>query len=140
MYATLEYYRATYIGQPVADDTKLTQLLTRASQDIDIMTLNRIDVSELCDEQLEQLSNATCAQAEFYAQNGIVSSGAESHSLGSYSQSGGTSESSGVCGRAMSFLALTGLLNRAVASYPVRRLDELEAGGVIPVSNNEVVE
>jgi hypothetical protein len=136
MYATLEYYRTTYMGQAVADDTKLTQLLTRASDDMDMACLGRIDTSEMNSVAIDWLSKATCAQAESYAQEGTADSSG-SVSLGSFSMSGKESAApGGVCKRAARYLVFTGLMNRAVASMPVRNLQELESGGVIPGTND----
>lgn len=132
-YATLTYYRNDYIGQPVADDTTLTRLLTRASQDMDTACLGRIDVSELNSVALDYLARATCAQAESYAQEG-TSDMSGSVSLGSFSMSG-NSAPGGICNRAARNLTFTGLLNRSVALYPVRNLQELDSGGVIPEEN-----
>ena len=133
MYATIAYYRSTYLGQAVADDTKLTQLLTRASDDMDLAALGRIDISELNSVALDWLMKATCAQAESYAQEGL-SDPSGSVSLGSFSLSGKAS-AGGLSSRAARFLAFTGLLNRAVAPYPIRNLQELDSGGVIPEVN-----
>ena len=140
MYADLDYYRTAYIGETVTDDTTLTKYLTRATQDIDIASLGRIDTDNMGDEQLALLKNANCAQAEFYAQNGTADLGG-SVSLGSFSGSDGSSASSGgMCSRAARFLALSGLLNRSVASYPKRKLYELNKGGVIPEENGMEVD
>ena len=140
MYADLDYYRDTYIGETVSDDTTLTKYLTRASQDLDIATLNRIYTDDMGEEQLEILKNATCAQAEFYAQNGTADLGG-SVSLGSFSGSdGGSATSGGMCSRAVRFLALSGLLNRSVTSLPIRKLYELQSGGVIPEENGMEVD
>ena len=87
MYATLEYYRTTYLGQAVSDDTKLTQLLTRASDDMDIACMGRINTTVMNTVELDFLMKATCAQAESYAQEGTAD-GIGSVSLGSFSQSG----------------------------------------------------
>lgn len=140
MYATMVYYRTIYMGQPVADDTTLTRLLTRASQDMDVSCLGRIDVTEMNSVALDYLARATCAQAEGYAQEGTAD-GSGSVSLGTFSMSGKDgSMPGGICNRASRNLAMTGLLNRAVASYPVRRLQDLASGGVYPVTNDEECE
>lgn len=140
MYADLDYYRTTYIGETVSDDTTLTKYLTRATQDIDTASLGRIDTDDMGDEQLTLLKNANCAQAEFYAQNGTADLGG-SVSLGSFSGSdGGSMSFGGMCSRAIRFLSLTGLLNRSVASYPNRKLYELNKGGVIPEENGMEVD
>ena len=140
MYATLTYYRNTYLGQAVADDTKLTQLLTRASDDMDIACMGRIDITEMNTVALDYLMKATCAQAESYAQEGTADASG-SVSLGSFSMSGKESATpGGLSKRASRLLMYTGLMNRAVATYPVRNLQELESGGVIPDTNPGVEE
>ena len=140
MYATLTYYRNTYLGQAVADDTKLTQLLTRASDDMDIACMGRIDITEMNTVALDYLMKATCAQAESYAQEGTADASG-SVSLGSFSMSGKESAApGGVCKRSARYLVFTGLMNRAVATYPVRNLQELESGGMIPETNLGVEE
>ena len=140
MYATLTYYRNTYLGQAVADDTKLTQLLTRASDDMDIACMGRIDTAEMNTVALDYLMKATCAQSESYAQEGTADASG-SVSLGSFSMSGKESAApGGVCKRSARYLVFTGLMNRAVATYPVRNLQELESGGVIPETNLGVEE
>lgn len=135
MYATLTYYRNTYIGQAVADDTKLTQLITRASDDMDIACMGRIDTTVMNTVALDYLMKATCAQAESYAQEGTADASG-SVSLGSFSMSGKESAApGGVCKRSARYLVFTGLMNRSVASMPVRNLQELASGGVIPETN-----
>lgn len=140
MYATLEYYRTTYLGQAVADDTKLTQLLTRASDDMDIACMGRIDTTVMNSVALDYLMKATCAQAESYAQEGTADASG-SVSLGSFSMSGKDAVApGGVSKRASRYLMYTGLMNRAVTSYPVRNLQEFASGGVIPETNLGVEE
>ena len=135
MYATPTYYRNTYLGQAVADDTKLTQLLTRASDDMDIACMGRVDTTEMNTVALDYLMKATCAQAESYAQEGTADASG-SVSLGSFSMSGKESAApGGVCKRSARYLVFTGLMNRAAASMPVRNLQELASGGVIPETN-----
>ena len=135
MYATLEYYRTVYVGQAVTDDTKLTQLLTRASDDMDIACMGRIDTTEMNSVAIDYLMKATCAQAESYAQEGTADASG-SVSLGSFSQSGKDGASpGGVCKRAARYLVFTGLMNRSVASMPVRNLQDLACGSVIPETN-----
>ena len=135
MYATPTYYRTTYIGQAVADDTKLTQLLTRASDDMDIACMGRVDTTEMNTVALDYLMKATCAQAESYAQEGTADASG-SVSLGSFSQSGKDGAApGGVCKRSARYLVFTGLMNRSVATIPVRNLQELASGRVIPETN-----
>jgi hypothetical protein len=140
MYATLAYYRTTYLGQAVADDPTLTRLLTRASDDMDIACMGRIDTDDMNSVALDWLMKATCAQAESYAQEGTADTSG-SVSLGSFSQSGKDSAApGGLCKRSSRYLMFTGLMNRSVASMPVRNLQELASGGVIPETNLGVEE
>jgi len=140
MYTTITYYRSTYLGQPVADDTKLTQLLTRASDDMDIASLGRIDITEMSAKQLDWLYKATCAQAEGYAQEGL-SDASGSVSLGSFSMSGKeASVPGGLNKRAARYLVMAGLSSRAVYCSPSRNLYQLDSGGVIPEQNSMVEE
>lgn len=135
MYATLSYYRTTYLGQAVADDPTLTRLLTRASDDMDISCMGRIDTTEMNSVALDWLMKATCAQAESYAQEGTADA-TGSVSLGSFSMSGKDKAApGGLCNRSSRYLAFTGLMNRSIASMPVRNLQELTSGGVIPETN-----
>jgi hypothetical protein len=135
MYATLAYYRTTYLGQAVADDPTLTRLLTRASDDMDIACMGRIDTAGMNSVALDYLMKATCAQAESYAQEGTAD-GSGSVSLGSFSMSGkDTATPGGIAKRAARYLVFTGLMNRSVVVYPVRNLQELQSGGVFPKTN-----
>ena len=140
MYTTITYYRSTYLGQAVPDDTKLTQYLTRASDDMDLASLGRIDTSIMSVTELAWLQKAVCAQAEGYAQEGL-SDASGSVSLGSFSMSGKeNSVPGGLNKRASRYLMMTGLLNRSVYSAPSRNLYQLDSGGVIPEQTNMVTE
>lgn len=115
MYATVDFYKNDYKGKTVPE-SKLEELLTRASDDMDVASLGRIFLQELSDEQKDWLARATCAQAEDYAQNGTAELSG-SVSLGSFSGSAdGKQKQAGVSLRALKFLVLAGLANRAVRS------------------------
>jgi len=132
-YATLTYYKTTYVGES-ASDADITKWLDRASDDIDAMTVLPIDVDTLSATQLDLLSRAACAQAEGYIRNG----GDEfsgSVSLGGFSMNGASKKSGGFFDRAARYLFRLGLLNRSVGAYPARNVQELSSGGVIPEEN-----
>ena len=139
-YATLSYYKTTYVGK-TAEDAVITAMLNRASIDLDVAALNRIDITVMEASELEMLYQANCAQAEYYIQNGTAEASG-SASLGSFSYSSNAKETApgGLCNRAMRLIALLGFANRAVGSFPVRRMQELSDGSVIPESRNGVVE
>lgn len=138
-YATLDYYKNTYGGKTASDPT-ITAYLNRASKDLDIASMNRIVVAEMEVEELVSLYDANCAQAEFYVDNGTsVQGSGESASLGSFSYSGSsTAAPGGLSKRAAQFLMLTGLMSRAIATSPVRRMQELSSGGVIPENRDTI--
>lgn len=139
-YATLDYYKNTYGGKTAADAT-ITACLNRASDDLDIATMNRIIAADMEAEELALLYKANCAQAEFYVDNGTSATqgGGGSASLGSFSYSGdAVSAPGGISKRAAQFLMLTGLMSRAIATSPVRRMQELSNGGVIPENRDAI--
>lgn len=137
-YATLSYYKTTYVGK-TAEDATITALLNRASIDIDVATLNRIDITVMEAGELEYLYQANCAQAEYYIQNGTTEASG-SASLGSFSYSGETGQSApgGLCNRAARLLSMLGLMNRAVGVLPIRNMQELSDGSVIPETREAV--
>jgi hypothetical protein len=129
-YATLTYYKTTYVGE-TASDADITKWLNRASDDLDALSILPIDITTMSADQLDLLAKATCAQAEGYIQGG----GEEfvgSVSLGGFSMNGGAKKSGGLFDRAARYAFRLGLLNRSVASMPGRNLQELSSGGVIP--------
>jgi len=136
-YATYAQYVA--LGYASAAQATVEAYLNRASDDMDIASLGKIDSTALEVEELAILVKATCAQAEHYVLNGT--SGFEGNvSLGTFSMSGAKSPSSVVCSRAMRFLAMIGMTNRSIGTSPARHLYELGSGGVIPETNDEVFE
>jgi len=110
-YADVTFYRETYIGRNCLDDDTLEKWLSRASDDIDILTGMKIDTATMYAFELTLLKKATCAQAENYLVNGDgVDGDFESASLGSFSYSGGKIETGKVCENSFKYLELTGLL------------------------------
>jgi hypothetical protein len=118
-YADLDYYRDTYKGEPETDDTTLQKWLDRATDDIDYVTNNNIDVSTLTVYQLEELKKANCAQSETYVKNGDLNGDGSFNevSVGSFSIKGGMIVSGGVIisGRAYRYLSNAGLLYRGIS-------------------------
>ena len=114
-YATLDYYKNTYLG--AADtDANITKWLARASDDIDITCLYNVPAT-LTAEQSTLLQKACCAQAENYVINGDGPGDGASLSIGSFSISNnreGSAENPVLCGKAMRFLAFTGFQNRSI--------------------------
>lgn len=136
-YATYAQYTA--LGYATASQATIESYLNRASDDMDIASLGKLDSTALEAEETAILVKATCAQAEHYVLNGT--GGFEGNvSLGTFSMSGAKSPSSVVCSRAMRFLAMIGMTNRSVGVSPSRHLYELESGGVIPETNDGVCE
>lgn len=128
-YATLTYYKTTYVGE-TASDADITKWLSRASDDLDALSILPIDITAMSADQLDLLAKATCAQAEGYIQGGGDFEG--SVSLGSFSINGSAKKAGGLYDRASKYAFRLGLLNRSVASLPGRNLHELSSGGVIP--------
>lgn len=117
-YIDLTYYTSTYYG--VSAGTDFDRYAARASDDIDMACMQSIVLADLDDLQLSLLKKATCAQVEWYVNQGDIynsqpSSGSES--IGSYSHSVGATAKSPValCPRAMAYLEQTGLTSRACA-------------------------
>jgi hypothetical protein len=117
MYATLEYYKTTYLGA-IDTDSNITKWLSRASDDIDITCLYKIP-DTLTEQETIFLQKACCSQAENYVINGDGLADSASLSLGSFSISNSTRSAERlpvVCAGAMKFLAFTGFANRAIGS------------------------
>jgi len=117
MYADANYYKETYGGVAISDATFLLKLIKRAERDINIRTSYRItDFSKLTTFQQERVKEAVCAQIEFLAENGelssTVSDGGGSVSIGSYSENNGSTDSKKVliADNVDGFLWPTGLL------------------------------
>ena len=136
-YATYAQYIA--LGYATAAQATVEAYLNRASDDMDIASLGKLDSTALEVEETAILVKATCAQAEHYVLNGT--GGFEGNvSLGTFSMSGAKPPVGVVCSRAMRFLAMIGMTNRSVGASPSRHLYELESGGVIPETNDGVCE
>lgn len=118
-YATTNYYQYDYAGKPISDETLLQRLLDRASDDLDFLTMGRIDITAMSDADLDTLYKANCAQAEFYSNNGMAEAGG-SASLGSFSYSGDSTGSVAYSSRAVNYLAMLGF-SRAAATIGDKR-------------------
>lgn len=111
-YATTNYYQYDYAGKPISDETLLQRLLDRASDDLDFLTMGRIDITAMSAADLDTLYKANCAQAEFYSNNGMAEAGG-SASLGSFSYSGDSTGSVAYSSRAINYLAMLGFSRSA---------------------------
>ena len=119
MFADVTFYKDTYLGHPAADDTELARYLQRASDDIDAICINGIDVTALSADAVVWLKKATCARAEQYIMSGTEDPDeSASGSLGGFSiSSSDNNESSGgipINTRCKMFLIRTGLMNRSI--------------------------
>ena len=113
-YATLDYYKNTYLG--AADtDANITKWLSRASDDIDITCLYKVPET-LTAQETTLLQKACCAQAENYVTNGDGLGDSASLSIGSFSISNkeSSSEKATLCAAAMKYIAFTGFQNRSI--------------------------
>lgn len=92
---TIDYYRNTYNGIPVADDATLQGYIDRASRMIDRLTRFAItDLSTHSAYVQDKVMLATASQVEYLAEYGptsatVAGSSGGSVSIGSYSESGG---------------------------------------------------
>lgn len=98
MYVDADYYNNDYVGVAISDADFLTKLIKRAERDVNVLTQYRItDFDKLTTFQQERVKEAVCAQVEFLAENGelssTVSDSGGSVSIGSYSESNGSSGS-----------------------------------------------
>lgn len=96
MYVDEPYYNGTYGGIEIEDSAFLSKLIKRAERDINVLTQYRItDFDKLTTFQQDRVKEAVCAQIEFLAENGelssTVSDSGGSVSIGSYSESSGSS-------------------------------------------------
>jgi len=117
-YATLDYYKNTYLGS--ADtDANITKWLSRASDDIDIACLYQVPATPTA-AQTALLQKACCVQAENYVINGDGLAESASLSVGSFSVSNSSCGSSGSSARpvlvdgAVRFLVFTGFYSRCI--------------------------
>mgnify|MGYP001251286330 FL=1 len=116
-YADKTYYRNTYKGRAITDDTTLDNLLERASDDIDIFCGYNFTFADMAAQFQTLIQKATCAQAEAaYFDGDDLDSGFTSVSIGSFSISGGKSGKSAgsLHGNCMKYLNLTGLTHRGI--------------------------
>jgi len=125
-YVTESYYETTYFGVDAGAD--FNRLAARASDDITAAcpmmpkdsTGEALDQTDFTVEQIALLKKATCAQIEWYVQNGDDyndASGGGGSRIGSYSEgSGGASvkKAAGLAPRAKGYLEQSGLMSRAV--------------------------
>lgn len=119
MYVDEPYYNGTYGGIEIEDSAFLSKLIKRAERDINVLTQYRItDFNTLTTFQQDRVKEAVCAQIEFLAENGelssTVSDSGGSVSIGSYSESSGSSGSNGnkllIADSVKGYLWSTGLL------------------------------
>lgn len=125
-YVTESYYETTYFG--VDAGTDFNRLAARASDDVTAAcpmalkdsTGEALDQTDLTVEQIALLKKATCAQIEYYVQNGDDyndASGGSGARIGSYSEgSVGASEKkpAGLSPRAAGYLEQSGLMSRVI--------------------------
>jgi hypothetical protein len=134
-YVIESYYEGTYVG--VDAGTDFARLAARASDDITLMcpmqvkdsTGEALDLTVLSVEQIAALKKATCAQIEWYAQNGDdynESGGAKGAKIGAYSEGSGggvSKKAMGLAPRAHAYLEQSGLMARGVKVHGYPRYD-----------------
>lgn len=119
-YITLAYYTDTYFGVSAGSD--FNRLAARASDDIDIATMHGIVEADLTAAELAMVQKATCAQVEYYVQNGDTYNEPEtagSEQIGSFQRSTGYQQRkspTALCPRAAAYLEQSGLMGRGVAN------------------------
>lgn len=117
-YIDSTYYTDTFGGQPAASAVELTRLMDRASDMIDVLTDDRAQYYDEYDEATQSaIKKATAYQTEYMVVNGDVytelPSGSES--IGSWSQSGGTSSKADkYSDMTIKILSMTGLCGGAL--------------------------
>jgi hypothetical protein len=86
-YADSTYYTETYGGTTITDPAELSTQLSRASDDIDSLTFNRIlDFDDLTAFQQAKVQKAVCLQADYRYQYGdYFDLPVDSYSLGDIS-------------------------------------------------------
>ncbi len=117
-YADLTYYTDTYKGTDAPTD-EIETLLERASDDIDAVTGDGVEMDDLSAFQKTLVQKATCAQADYYVLNGeIYNTGgsAQQESIGKYSYNAGNggAVSSLYAPRMLQYLERAGLMGRQV--------------------------
>lgn len=126
MYVDEPYYNGTYGGIEIEDSAFLSKLIKRAERDINVLTQYRItDFNTLTTFQQNRVKEAVCAQVEYLAENGelssTVSDSGGSVSIGSYSESSGSSGSNSnkllIADSVKGYLWPTGLLYGGVGVF-----------------------
>jgi len=120
MYADVNYYKIEYGGTVISTEALATHL-SRASDQIDALTYNRIrgrgGLDNLSCYQQECVKKAVCAQAEFNAQYGAYADmPLTGYSIGDVSLSLATEKINGVATNrdVLQYLSQTGLTCRVV--------------------------
>ena len=111
-YANFTYYSTIWKGESAESD--ISKYLERASDDIDMITDNQIDISELTTKQLDYLKKANCIQADYYVSRGYDEDVYNSLSIGKVSLSGPMKKVSELNEKAKQYLNSAGLLDRSV--------------------------
>ena len=119
---SLDYYKNTYYGEDPDNDTELTKLIIRASDDVTAFCLwNNLDGLEDFNDVVKNcVFKATAAQTEWYVLNGETYNNDDSTSvsISKYSYGGNTkANANGVqlCQRALLYLEQLGLDYRGVS-------------------------
>lgn len=132
-YVTESYYETTYYGIDAGAD--FNRLAARASDDVTLAcpmqakdsTGEALDLTEFDTEQLALLKKATCAQIEWYVQNGDDYNDGSlvgGYSIGSFSVQKNLTQHrpmGSLCPRAKGFLEQSGLMDRAVSVLGIGR-------------------
>lgn len=130
-YIDSTYYTSTYYGKSAGTD--FDRYAMRASDDVDMACLNLIVLADLDAAQLALLKKATCAQVEWYVNQGDLyneSEQAGAEQIGGYSRNVGLTQRKSpvaLCPRAMAYLEQSGLMSRnaAILNYdPMVIFDE----------------
>lgn len=123
-YIDKTYYDDEFQGEPVEDVSEFNRLAQRASEQIDQLTIYRInDIQKWPDFIQKQIKKATASIVEQYAINGgfeaVNGSNLTSVNIGSFSyqEGAGGSVNADIAKAAYKHLAPTGLLHRGVSTY-----------------------
>lgn len=120
---TYAFYTNTYLGEPIGE-ADFPRALARAQRAVNLVTRGRAADPALPAHLAAAVTDAICAQIEYYALNGVdVSIGgmtADGWTVGKVSVSGGsggkaaTGAASMICPAAIATLEQTGILNPQV--------------------------
>lgn len=110
-YADYIFYSTVWGGE--SSEEEIEKYLSRASDDIDMITDNQIELNELTAKQIEYLKKANCVQADTYISHGYNEDVYDSVSVGKVSLSG-LKKLSIMNNKAMQYLISAGLLVRSV--------------------------